>query len=315
VNCMSNFFKKDSCFNLSCRFMLALFVLLVTQMAVKAEMAEKHKRTFHPEKLAQLYVSAFINGDPASLLQLNSTLTDKENLAKDQSYMRSMAERVAFRVAMGNLTDFTRTAIIRTPTLSQDLQNQLIPFAQAQARAILKTGCRVTESKVLETCWASQPRTVEVYLSCLVPDIPSWKPEAAALPSLPRTYFSALSSAWEGPAIKPLSVKMLLYSTEKGDDWELDSSHDPRGIIAAISASLSPDTWPANRNKYIPGATYMTLNPCIYRGSSDFNNRYVLLSGAFWRLAKPTDLEQVLARYDDALLLVYDSNTTAFHVA
>ncbi|WP_157687016.1 ankyrin repeat domain-containing protein [Pseudomonas alkylphenolica] len=290
---------------------------LVNQVFVEVEAAENNKRVFPPEERSQIFVNALINGDYAGLSQLSTTPTDKEEFAKYQNYLNSMAERSALKEAMENLVNFTKAAITKTPRLSDDLHKQLVPFARAQVRAIRKVECRVTGSKTLDVCWQGESQRVEVYLSCQVPEIPSWTPLAVGQQLLPETYFSALSNAWEGAASKSLPVKMRFYATEEDEGWEMDTSHDPRGVIAAISASMSPETASVKTNKYIPGATSMTLNHCIYRHSSDFNNRHVLRYGSFWRFATLADLDQVLTMFGDAYLLVYDgfSETTAFHVA
>ncbi|WP_043230970.1 ankyrin repeat domain-containing protein [Pseudomonas sp. CF161] len=292
-------------------------VLLGQALATQA--AEAGSAGPSPDVLAQLYVEAFINDDPASFARLSSAQHYADG-AKVRATMQALAERTALGAALENLGSFTRSAINRGAALSADQEQQLRALAQAQALAIRQVQCKVTESQVMATCSAGESPKVEVHLACQVPQIPAWPATAGGQQdptALAQPYFAALSSAWQGPASKVVPVKLRLDRSQQGQGWELDGSHDTRGVIAAISRSLSPDAGPESRRTYIPGATDMTLNPCIYTSSSDFNNSLILLNERFWEHATPADVEQVLARFGEALPLVYDTgdDTTAFHVA
>lgn len=292
-------------------------VLLGQALATQA--AEAGSAGPSPDVLAQLYVEAFINDDPASFARLSSAQHYADG-AKVRATMQALAERTALGAALENLGSFTRSVINRGATLSADQERQLRDLAQAQARAIRQVQCKVTDSQVMAACSTGESPKVEVHLACQVPQIPAWPATAGGQQdptALAQPYFAALSSAWQGPASKVVPVKLRLDRSQQGQGWELDGAHDTRGVIAAISRSLSPDAGPESRRTYIPGATDMTLNPCIYTSSSDFNNSLILLNERFWEHATPADVEQVLARFGEALPLVYDTgdDTTAFHVA
>jgi hypothetical protein len=290
--------------------MLPVFLITTAPLAK----ADTNFASLQPKEQAQLFVDAFINSDPQSIDKLS---VDQNDEAKNRyrSHIAKMAKRAALENAMINLVDFTKIVITKNPKLSKEMQSQLVAYANDQARTILNTRCHVTESKPMKACWSGQEEHVEVHLSCYVPNIPSWSPVVAPLKSLPASYFSELSSSWNGEAIKKLSVKMRFFSTDQG--WELDSAYGPKGVIAAISMSLSPDAGPKSKARYVPGQTTTELNPCIYRDSTSFNNRYILFHDAFWKFATINDLKTVLDRYDNPLTLVYDDNSTktAFHVA